>query len=65
MKFRFRDFIMLGQNLLGNIKMPISCFLEDIDRSWKLQKNRQTVPNDFPMRGFHVDDISVFEIFKL
>jgi hypothetical protein len=43
-----RDSIMLGQSFSDNTKVPISCFLEDIDRLRELKKKSLNVSRSFP-----------------
>ena len=46
--------------------MSVSCCLDDIDRLWKLESNRETVVNRLPApASFHFDDCPTFRFFRV
>ena len=61
-----RNILMLRQTFSGNIKIAILCFLEDVDRVWKLKKDSLDGSRSVPFaRLFPAGDLPLFEVFQI
>ena len=64
-KFSCRTLKTFGQTFSGNVKMSMSCFLENVDRLQKLKKTSfDGSPSVSGLRLFHLDIATRFEAFE-